>query len=807
MKIYEDSSRTASERAAALLSEMDLDEKMSQLVGYCPAFWSNDDFDRDYPHGAGQVSMLALAGMDDCYAAARFQTELQKKIMARSRHHIPALFHMEVLCGALVPGAAGFPSGIGRGASFDPELEQDIGALVGAQAVAVGASEAFGPVLDVTRDARFGRHGESYGEDPTLAAAMGTGLSRGLRQGSDREGRGLLTTAKHFLAFHNSLGGIHAATCEIGERQLREIYAKPFQAAITEGGLMGIMPCYNAINGEPVSGSHRILTELLQHEMGFDGLVVADYSAVREIYSRHHVTESPEAAGIRALRAGLHQELPSKCCFNDTLRDMFATGAADMDLLDQAVLRILIMKFKIGLFEQPFAMAPEQLRKVYEAPEGAALSQKSAEEAIVLLKNDGILPMDNRPRKITVIGHHGDSVRSMFGGYTYVALAESKLEAANTMAGLAADETLHQRLAAMERYEGSCVLKEHPQAEDLAKAETPGARSLVAELAAAFDQAQVSYAYGYPYVGNDTSGYGEALESARAADVVIMAVGDKYGMGGSCSTGECIDGTNINLPECQETLLEQVGQLGKPLIVIHFGGRPISSNAADCHASAIIEAWNPAGGGAKAIASVLSGHLNPSGRLPVSVAYGAGQIPVFYNHNNGAGTDQNCGGGIPDYVDCPHAPRYCFGHGLSYTTFTYDGLEVVHPRIHSHETEEIRLTVENTGSCDGTEVVQLYIRDRQASMVRPAKELAGFCRVFLKKGEKKQLTFKLYPGQLAFLDENMRWKVESGDFEVMVGSSSETIHLTGSFSVRKDGYVEGRTRKFWADCNVLSLHR
>lgn len=803
MEIYKDKTRSAGERAADLLSKMDLDEKMTQLVGYNPALWSSDDFDTDFPEGAGQVSMLGVIGMKDCYTVARFHDELQEKIMARTKHHIPAFFHMEALCGAVGPDAASFPGGTARGASFDPKLELIIGELVGRQAAAVGGNQPFAPVLDVTRDARFGRTGESYGEDPTLAAAMGVAYARGIQKENPEDGRKVGAVAKHFLGFHNSQGGIHAATCDIPERLLREVYAKPFQAAITEGGLKGIMPCYNAINGEPVSGSRNILTGLLREEMGFEGVTVSDYSAVSELYGRHKVTESPEEGAVRALWAGMDQELPSRCCFNQRLKEMFESGQADMALLDRAVYDVLLRKFEQGLFEYPMAQPPQIIRKVYFNEKTKELSLKSARESIVLLKNNGILPLDNRPQRIAVIGHHGASVRTLFGGYTYVSLVETNLEQANTMAGIEQAEDMIAAMAARESYPGSWVKKEAADTEGAVRAMVPGIRSLVEEMTEYFDQAQVTYAYGYPFAGNDTAGYLEALEAAGTADMVVMTVGGKYGMGLSCSIGEGIDCTDINLPKCQERLIEQIGALGKRLIVIHFGGRPISSDAADRYADAIIEAWCPGECGAKAVVSVLSGDYNPAGRLPVSVAYTAGQLPVFYNHHNGAGLHQNCGSGFPDYVDCLHRPRYCFGHGLSYTTFEYGLLELAHKEIHCHSTQEIRLTVENTGECDGDEVVQLYIRDPQASMVRPVMELAGFSRVFLKKGEKKTLRFMLDLGQLAFLDMDMRWKIEKGEFQVLVGSSSEDIRLQDSFYVTENGFVDGKMRKFWAACEII----
>ena len=326
----------------------------------------------------------------------------------------------------------------------------------------------------------------------------------------------------------------------------------------------------------------------------------------------------------------------------------------------------------------------------------------------------------------------------------------------------------------------------------------PDCKNLVQVLTAALPDTRILYAQGYHKAGADESLFPEALEIAKQADVILLTLGGKNGSGSIATMGEGVDGTNINLPACQDAFIREAKKLHKPLIGIHFDGRPISSDTADENLNAILECWNPAAYAAEAVTDALLGKLNPSGKMPLSTARCAGQIPVYYNHPNGSMWTQAPSIGFTDYVDCPHRPRYCFGHGLSYTRFEYSGLTLDKKETKPFEAVNISLKVKNTGKCSGTEIVQLYVKDIYASMTRPQKELQGFARVELQPGEEKTVAFTLQPSQMAFLDEDMRWKIEKGVFEVQLGSSSEDIRLQDSFTVTESGYLAGKTRAFYA---------
>ncbi|HHV12709.1 MAG TPA: beta-glucosidase [Clostridiales bacterium] len=808
MEKYKDISLEPEERAEDLLSRMSLEEKLAQIVGYNPAKWSMDGLE-DYPYGVGQVAFFVALEKENTMEAVNLLNQIQDIVMERSEHRIPAIFHVETLCGAMIPDATSFPSGIGQASTFNPGLQETMAELIGKQASAAGVSQCFAPVLDISRDSRFGRQGETYGEDPALASAMGAAYVRGLQKGGGKKHR-LMATAKHFVGYHNTQGGIHAANCDIPERMLQEVYVKPFQAAVTEAGLQGIMTSYNTVNGEAVSGSKHLLTEILREKMGFDGIVVSDYSSVSEMHERQKMYGSLEEAGLQALTAGVDQELPSRKSFNDTLMEWFKTGKADMAVLDRAVRRILTVKFRLGLFENPYASPAEEIIKEFSNPFTKEISLKCAQESLVLVKNDGVLPLSKSKKQIAVIGYHANTVRAMFGGYTAMSLYESDLVGENTMAGFNRKEASQEELIALmeglskrEQYPGTSVQKESPDVEARVKKRVPDMQTLYEQLCESCGDIEFEYSYGYPYAGDDCSAHEAALEAAKKADAVIVTIGGKYGTGSTASTGEGIDSVNINLPPCQELFLEKLSKLNKPVIAVHFDGRPVSSDNADKYANAILEAWSPAERGAGAIVSVLFGDYNPAGRLPVSVAYSAGQIPVHYNHLNGSSYHQNTLSYFKSYADCTHEPRYYFGHGLSYTRFSYSNLVIQKNRLNPDEALVVQVEVENTGNMDGEEVVQLYISDKYASINRPNKELAGFIRTPIRAGETKKIQFRVDLSQLAFLDSGMKWKIEKGEMMVEIGSSAVDIRLKDSFYINEDCFIDGKNRGFYCIGEIL----
>lgn len=791
-----DASLPAEERAGLLLAYLDLDQKMAQVSCYFPVdIADTSDFAARYPHGVGEVSCLEARVATTLDEVAAFQQDIQRTAMAASGCGIPAIFHMEGLCGAFLPGATSFPSGLGRASSWDIDLEEQVADIVGRQERALGITHTFAPVLDIARDPRMGRQGESYGEDPVLAAALGVAYTRGVQR-EDSDGRRTEGVGKHFLGSHHTEGGIHGAHADIPDRLLLDVYGTPFQAAITLGGLRGIMPCYNSVSGEPASSSARLITTMLRDDMGFDGLVVSDYGAIGNLHTVQRVAASFADAGLAALEAGVDVELHVTQGFGPELRDRFAQGSADVALLDRAVRRVLAAKFRMGLFEHPFALTGDELKSTFHAASDRAVTLRSARESIVLLRNDGILPLAP-VRTIAVIGCHADTARFFFGGYTHYSMAEGKLAANASMAGLATRSD--ELRTAIQLVPGTSIeASDGPEYEELLHLQQPGIRSLLEELRTRLPGTEILWARGYPIAGDDESGHAEALELASRADVVLMTLGGKHGTSSIASMGEGIDATDITLPPCQERLITKLAALDAPIIGIHLDGRPVSSDAADAGLAALLEAWSPAETGAEAIVDILTGTFDPTGRLPVSVARNAGQIPIYYNHPSGSAWHQGESIGFADYVDAPHTPRYAFGYGLSYTSFAYSDLVLPTSVIDPDGAVRIRAKISNTGTRAGTEVAQLYVRDRYASVARPVMELAGFRRVTLEAGAVADVEFELQASQLAFVDRDLRWRVEAGEVDVMIGASSDDIRLTGAFRISADATIDGVTRGFFA---------
>lgn len=789
---YENQKLEALDRAKSLLSLMSVEEKMAQTV--CYNLNLNDNFaslERDYPFGAGEVGSLSTRGLTSAGDFMRIQKRVQKKIMSMNRFHIPATFHMEGISGAHVTGATSFPSGIGKGSTWNPQLEYKIGRIVGRQERRVGVTRTLAPVLDISRDARLGRYGESYSEDPVLVAEMGTAYTRGVQED---ENNGIRTTAvaKHFLASQASNGGIHGTEVQLSNRTLEEVYARPFQAAFNNANLKGIMPCYSGIDQIPTSVSRQLLTTLLKKQMKFQGLVFSDYYAIRNAHTFQKIGETFTDTGWKAMSAGMDIENPEKICFNDELGQAFKNGDKDIKVLDRAVLKILIDKFEMGLFDHPFGQDEEEIVREFSDSHSKETSLRAAEESLVLLKNDGVLPLNKKIRKIIIIGPHANTARSFFGGYSYFSMEEGSLA-----------HNIENNNKRVKRISGTPIQVDNQLFEETFKRKNPKVRSLFEELKLHLNTSEISYCEGYDIAGNDTSAFNIAIEKASGADLVILTLGGKYGTRTVATTAEGVDSTNVNLPEIQDKFIKEISRLNKPLIGIHFDGRPISSDVADDRLDAIIEAWTPGEFGAKALVNTLTGVNNPSGKLPVSVARTSGQIPIHYNHLSGSSFHQAETIGFENYVDMSHKPRYSFGYGLTYSNFEYHKLNLDKNKVDANDSVEIKVEVTNTSHVKGAEVVQLYVTDVYAEIMRPVIELAGFRKILLDVGETKTISFELAASQMAFLDKDMKWKIQAGKIKVYVGRSVDDLRTEGIFEIKNDQYIDGADRQLYANSSII----
>ena len=753
---WRDPSRPVAERVADLLGRMTLAEKLGQLG----SVWIGASGDGDgvapmqhefiaelppledlFRDGMGQLTrvfgtrpvppaagMLALAG-------------LQQRIVTAGRFGIPAIAHEECLTGFAAWRATIFPTPLAWGASFDPDLVREMAAAIGTSMRATGVHQGLAPVLDVVRDPRWGRTEETIGEDPYLVGTIGAAYVQGLQSA------GVDATLKHFAGYSASRGARNMAPVSMGQREFSDVILPPFEMAIRLGGARAVMPSYTDLDGVPATADRELLGRLLRDELGFGGLIVSDYYAVSFLELQHAVAASQSEAAAAALHAGVDVELPAVRCYGAPLGNAVAAGLADEAAVDRAAARVLTRKCELGMLDPDWtplgagfgaaglggaagAGGPD-----LDPPEHRELAGRLAEESVVLLANPaGLLPLPAAAR-VAVIGPLADDPLAFFGCYS------------------------------MPRHLGEA----HPEAAASVPAVTVLA-ALRAELAHS-----VSYQPGCAVRSGDTSGFAAAVAAAADADVAVAVVGDEAGMFGRGTSGEGCDATDLRLPGVQQDLLEALAATGTPVVAVLVTGRPYALGAVAGRLAGIVQSFFPGEEGGRAIAGVLSGRIEPGGKLPVEMPATPTAPASSYLRSRLASRH---GGSSVD-----PSPLFAFGHGLSYTSFGYSGLSISPDRIPTDGVAEISCVVRNTGSRAGTEVVQLYLGDPVASVVRPVSWLAGFARVPLEPGERRRVTFGVHADRTAFSGRSGQRIVEPGEIVIGIGSASDDLPLRGSLAL------------------------
>jgi len=761
-EVYLDAGQPVKKRVENLLYLMTMDEKIAQLSG----IWVyeilegkrflDDKANVIMKDGIGQITRLGGASNFDPPVSARIANQIQKYLITNTRLGIPAIIHEESCSGYMAKGGTCFPQTIGVASTWDPESVEEMGTVIKEQMRSVGAHQALAPVLDVTRDARWGRVEETFGEDPYLASKMGTSYIKGI-QGSDWK-QGIMATGKHFVGYGVSEGGMNWAPAHIPLREMHEIFLLPFEAAVKEARIASIMAGYHELDGIPCHSSKELLTSILRDQWGFDGLLVSDYFGINMLYEYHHVAKEKNHAARLALESGVDVELPSTDCYGKPLKAAVEKGLVKESVIDTSVMRILRMKFLLGLFENPY-VDEKKAASVFDTPEQRALAYKIAQESIVLLKNQGdLLPIRKDIASIAVIGPNANTARNIIGDYAYPCHVESLIEMSKDT------EIFNTPITEKVELVDSFV----PISSILDGIKSRVSRNTI-----------VHYAKGCDVRSDSRDGFAEAIEAAKKSEVAVVVVGDKSGLVKDCTSGESRDRANLNLPGIQEELVKVIYETGTPIIVVLINGRPLSINWIMNNITSVLEAWLPGEEGARAVADVLFGDYNPGGKLPISFPRSVGQVPVYYNHKPSGGRSHWKG----DYVEMSSKPLFPFGYGLSYTNFEYSNMVIMPKSISIDSQVEISVDVKNTESYTGDEVVQLYVNDVQSEMTRPVKELKSFKRVTLKPGQKKTVTFILSIAQLGFYNKDMKYVVEPGTIKVMLGSSSEDIRLTGEFEI------------------------
>ena len=745
--LWKDPTRSTAQRVESLLGEMSLEEKAAQLGSYWkrPSLGDaegfapmqadfdegRDPFEAAVDNGLGHLTRPYGSTALTVQEGVENLREMQRAVVAGSPHGIPALAHEECLTGIMAHGATTYPAAIAWGASFDPELIGRMARRIGADMRAIGTHMGLSPVLDIVRDYRWGRIEETMGEDPYLTGVLATEYVRGLQSA------GVIATLKHFAGHAASRAGRNHAPVSIGMRELHDIDLVPFEMAVRLGEAGAVMNSYADLDGIPPAASRWLLTELLRETWGFEGTVVADYWAVSFLTSMHRVVEDDRQAAVTSLRAGMDIELPETTAFPH-LADAVRDGELEAEVLDTAVRRILRQKVELGLLDPDYDAATTGEAIDLDPAGSRDLARLMAEESIILLDNSGeVLPLVAEPARIALIGPAAVQPRSFLGCYSFTNHVLSRLEDNGT--------SVH-------------------------------VPTLTDGLTAEFPAAQVTTVGGVGFTGTDTSQIAEAVAAAEAAELAVVAVGDIAGLFGAGTSGEGCDVESLQLPGVQHELVEAVLATGTPVVLVLVTGRPYALGAYAGRARAIVQAFMPGQEGAGAIAGVLSGRVNPSGRLPIGIPGGVGGQPGTYLAPVLAWVSDGISNLDPK-------PLFPFGHGLSYSRFEYSDLQISAPQIEADGSVEISATVTNASERDGKEVVQLYLSDPVASVVRPLKRLVGFTKLGLAAGESARVTFHLHADRTSFTGPDLQRIVEPGEFRVRLGASSEDTTLEGSFRI------------------------
>lgn len=742
---YRDARLSPAERAADLLARMTLAEKIAQLEtvnwdhtrldgGKDHAF-SPEAADRLIANGIGEITRPG--DKHDAAGAAAFANAVQKYLIEKTRLGIPATIHEEALHGLVAPGATSFPQAIALAATWDPALVEQVFTVAARQARARGAQHVLAPVVDVARDPRWGRFEETYGEDPYLVSRLGVAAVFGFqgRRAADApiDEAHVMATAKHFTGHGTPEGGRNTAPGNDSPHVLREVFLPPFEALVREAGVASVMASYNEVDGVPSHANRWLLRDVLRGEWGFQGVAVSDYFGVAELERKHHVVPDLRLAGRKALLSGIDMELPETEGYA-TLMDDVTTGKVPAQVVDEAVLRVLRMKFQLGLFEHAFVAVPPEPERTGDR----ALALKAAEEALVLLKNDpfksakSLLPLDPAQiQTIAVIGPNATTCR--LGGYS--GTPDRTVSVAD---GIRARLGSQARVLTAE----GCGL-------------TKGHRGWVDDQVVLADPA------------DDARLIGEATKVAAAADVNVLVIGQNEQLSREgWSDNHRGDRMTLDLVGRQMDLARAVMATGKPTVVVLIHGSPLGIEELAHSATAILDGFYLGEETGTAVAAALFGDVSPAGRLPVSVPRSVGTVPAYYDYKPSARRP---------YLFEETGPLWPFGYGLAYATFRYDNLTVSPDRVGPAGHATVSVTVTNTGSRASDEVVQLYIHDLVSSVTRPVQELKGFRRIHLDPGQSERVTMDVGPNELSFYDETMKRIVEPGGFDIMVGGSSADV--------------------------------
>lgn len=743
--LYKNSAYPSKQRALDLLSRMNQDEKVAQLVSSWLTNFSYDQSGGLSEEKMDQIFKQGINSVQPSFAPISKTIEerntIQTYLLEKTRLGIPAIFVDEGLHGLMRPESTVFPQAIGIACSWNPELVEQIYDVIAREMRSRGTGLVLSPVIDMNREPRWGRTDETFGEDPYICSQMGIAAVRGFQGSSDGtiDENHVASTLKHFSGHGQAESGINKAPANISRRILFETHFIPFQKVIKAASPKAVMPSYNEIDGVPSHGNEWLLTDVLREEFGFEGIIVSDYAGIVQLVHPHAVAQDNSHAAELAFNAGVQIELPMEMCFQH-IPELLDQGRISQADVDSAVYQVLKLKFDLGLFENPFVEEKRAI-DISKLESSRKLALKAAQQSIVLLKNDGTLPLSkSEVKKIAVIGPGADS--HSYGGYPGAPYSGiSLLEGIQAKVGQDVEVVTSQGVKITENGKDDSRYN-----------------WMVNEII-------------FPSREDNLKLIDKAKEVASTADVIILAIGENEQICREVFGPQHLgDNFTLDLISDQQELVDTMLTLGKPVIIYLQNGRPLSINKLNEKANAIIEGWYMGQEGGAAAADIIFGDVNPSGKLTITFPKSVGQLPLYYNHKPSAQ--------FTDYISLDNNPLYSFGFGLSYTTFSYSEPKLSNEIMDKEGSSTVTVTVTNSGEVKGDEIVQLYIRDEVCSVTRPVKELKGFKRVSLNPGDSKEVRFTIDKEMLSFWDIQMNYVVEPGTFKIMIGSSSEELKET-----------------------------
>jgi len=793
-----------------LLKKMTVEEKVVQLSCIMPIRVTygqeikEEKLKEVCPNGVGRMTQFANTFIGGPKVAAKAYNTIQKYHVEKTRLGIPCLMQNEAAVGLVAADATILPTPVAMSSSFEPELVKKVYKVISDEAKAVGVRKCLSPVADVARDQRWGRVGETFGEDPTVVSAFSVAESKGLQ--GDYYGDHVISCAKHFMGYGASENGYNCAAINLGKKELREVHGTPFAAMIKENDLQAVMLTYSEIDGLPLIVNNKYVNEYLRGDLGFTGSAICDGTGIPWVLNMNGIGKDKADIARRAALNGVDADTPNTD-FYFTLKESVEKGLLKEEVLDSLARRVLNQKYELGLFDDPY-VDEEKAEEIFKDNKGREISKELYEKSMVLLKNrNGILPLKDDYRKIGLIGPFAARIKALFGGYAYPSHLQNLFSAvynySNTMVGGFGD-FYRQYMDLESLYDDFGIDPELSYEDNIDKylRNRFGFKSLYDNFKEVFTDSEIETAVGFEHYDSYEEDLKEAVDLAKKQDVLVLCLGEVTGFGKDATSGEGVNNTDLTLPGKQEELVKELKKLGKPMILVLINGRGMEITDINDDFDAILEAYYPGDLGAEAVARILHGDINPSGKLSITFPRHSSQCPAYYGFHAGSGYYSVAPKGFFDGFNKTQAPLYCFGHGLSYSTFEYSDLNI-REQFNIDDKITVSFRVKNTGKVKGTEIPFVFFRTMTPSVNRPVKELRGFNRVELQPGEEKTVEIIINTHSLGYYDADNDFVIEPAEYQVYVGAASDDIRLTGGFKIVGEKKIILHDRTFLFESKIL----